>query len=53
MGDVLLSCAKVREPIELSFGAVSGVGLGIRVLDGSPRVSRRRSGFRGFSPALV
>ena len=28
------SCAKVREPIELSFGVVNGVGLGIRVLDG-------------------
>jgi len=25
---------RVREPIELSFGVMSGVGLGIRVLDG-------------------
>jgi len=27
-------CAEVREPIELSFGVVSGVGLGICALDG-------------------
>ena len=30
---LLHSCAKVHEPIELSFGVVSGVSLGIRVLD--------------------
>jgi len=28
------SCVKVRRLIKLSFGVVSGVGLGIRVLDG-------------------
>jgi len=28
------SCVEVRELIELSFGVVSGVSLGIRVLDG-------------------
>jgi len=31
---LLCSCAEVREPIELSFGMVSGVGPGIHVLDG-------------------
>jgi len=36
MGNLLHSCAKVHEPIELSFGVVSGVGLGIRVLDRGP-----------------
>ena len=30
----MLSCAEVCEPIELSFGVVSGVSLGIYVLDG-------------------
>jgi len=34
MGNLLRSCAEVREPIELSFGVVSGVGPGIHVLDG-------------------
>jgi len=34
MGTLLRSCAKVREPIELSFWVVNGVSLGIRVLDG-------------------
>jgi len=39
------SCAEVCEPIELSFGEVSGVGRGMDVLDGGPRAPRRRSGF--------
>jgi len=30
---LLCSCAEVCEPIELSFGEVSGVGPGIGVLD--------------------
>jgi len=34
MGTLLRSCAEVHEPIELSFGVVSGVGQGIHVLDG-------------------
>ena len=34
MGPLLRSCAEVREPIELSFGVVSGVHPGIDVLDG-------------------
>jgi len=34
-------CCIMRELIELSFGVVSGVGLGIRVLDGRPCALRR------------
>jgi len=34
MGTLLHSRVKVCEPIELSFGVVSGVGIAIRVLDG-------------------
>ena len=34
LGLFLRSCAEVGEPIELSFGEVSGVGPDIRVLDG-------------------
>jgi len=34
MGPLLHSCVEVCEPIELSFGVVSGVGPGIDVLDG-------------------
>ena len=37
MGNLLRSCAEVRERMELSFGLVSGAGLGIRVFDGGPR----------------
>jgi len=40
-GDLLRRCVEVRTVIELSFGVVSGVGPGIRVLDGSPRASRK------------
>jgi len=49
MGTLLHICAEVHEPIELSFGLVSGVGLGIRVLDGRPRAPREREvlGFYG------
>jgi len=36
MGTLLRSCVVVHEPIELSFGVVSGVGLDIHVLDGCP-----------------
>ena len=31
MGPLLRSCVEVREPIELSFGVVTGMGLGIDV----------------------
>jgi len=34
MGNLLPSCAKVRESIELSFGVVSGVSHGMGVLKG-------------------
>ena len=33
MGPLLHSCVEVCEPVELSFGMVSGVGPGIDVLD--------------------
>jgi len=32
-GDLVHSCAEMHEPIELSFGVVSGIGSGIHVLD--------------------
>ena len=41
MGTLWCSCVKVCKEIELSFGVVSGVGLGIRVLDGRPCALRR------------
>jgi len=34
MGPLLCSCAEVHAAIKLSFGVVSGVTPGIRVLDG-------------------
>jgi len=37
MGPLLRSCAEVREPIELSFGVMSGIGSVIHVLDGGAR----------------
>ena len=41
MGPLLRSWVEVREPIELSFGVVSGVTPGIHVVvDGGPRVTR-------------
>jgi len=52
-GTVWHSYAKVHEPIELSFGVVSGVGPGIGVLDGGPCAQRGSGGLRGFSPSLV
>jgi len=49
MGTLLRRCVEVRRAIELSFGVVNGVGLGIHVLDGSPRASRGTGSFwRGF-----
>ena len=36
MGPLLRSCVEVREPIELSFGMMNGVGLGIDVRNGGP-----------------
>jgi len=49
----LLRGAEVREPIELSFGVVSGVTPGIHVLDGGSRVAKGRGClgiFRHCSP---
>jgi len=43
------SRAKVREPIEPSFGTLSAVGQGMGVLDGGPRAARGREGFGRFS----
>ena len=45
MGTSRRTCAKVREPSELRFGVVRGVGRGIAVLDGGPRRARGRGGF--------
>jgi len=50
MGTLLHSCVEVREPIELSFGAVSGVTLDIDVLDGGPCASREGWILGSFAP---
>jgi len=49
METLLHTCAKVREPIQLLFGVVSGVSLGILVLGGGPGAPRGRGSFSGFS----
>jgi len=56
MGTLLRSCAEMHEPIELSFGVVSVVSPGIRVLDGVDVLQGERGflgGFAEFSPSLV
>jgi len=45
MGPLLHSCMEVHEPIELSFGVVSGMGPGIDVCNGGPRALRGRVNF--------
>jgi len=45
----MCSCVEVREPIELLFGVVSGVDLGIRVLDMGLGAPRARGSFGSFS----
>jgi len=40
MGPLLRSCVEVHEPIELSFGMMSGVSPGIDVQNGGPHGSR-------------
>jgi len=40
MGFFLRTCVEMREPIELSFGLVSGVSPGIHVLDGGSRAKK-------------
>jgi len=48
--NLLRSCVEVREPIELLFGVVNGVGPGVDVRNGSPRGSRGIDGFWGCLP---
>jgi len=50
MASLLRSCVKVREPIELSFGLVNGMGPGIDVWNGSPRGSREGWILGSFAP---
>jgi len=50
MRTLLRSCAEVREPIELSFGVVSGVGLGILLLDGGPGAPRQKGATESCCP---
>ena len=47
-GTLRRSCAKVREPSELRFGLLRGVGRGIAALDGGPRRARGMGGFEFF-----
>ena len=55
------SCTNVREPSELRFGVVRGVGRGVAVLDESLSRARGREGFLGvvvplfpyFTPTLL
>ena len=50
MGPLLHSCVAVREPIELSFDVVNGVGPGIDVQNGVPRGSRGSVDFEVVCP---
>ena len=49
MRTLLRSCAKVYEPIKLSFEVVSGVDRGMGVFEGV-HVPQGEGGFRSFSP---
>jgi len=51
-GLLMHSCAKVRKPIDLSFGVMSEVGLGLRVLD-VVQVPLRKGRFRGILLPLL
>jgi len=51
VGTLLHGCVEVREPNELSFGVVSGLGGGMGVLDGV-HVTRAKEGSREFVPPL-
>jgi len=48
MGTLLRSCAEVHEPIDLSFGTVSGVSPGIHVLNEGSRALKGRGCFADF-----
>ena len=50
MGSLLRSCAEVREPIELSFRVMSGIGSGIHLLDVGECVLRGRVDFGVVHP---
>jgi len=45
-------CAEVREPIELSFDVVSGVGPGIDLLNGGS-IIKRTMWYRGMDVAYT
>jgi len=47
------NCAKVREAIEMPFGMLSGVSLGICALDGCPHLPKVKSLFGDFQPLLI
>jgi len=53
MGNLWRSCAKVCDPIKLSFGVVSWVSSSIGVLDGGLRSSRVREVLGGFVVSLL
>jgi len=60
IGTLLHSCAEVPEPIQLSFGVVSGVGPDIHVLDGGSQLhvpqkegGRLFGGFFGICAPLI
>jgi len=53
MGNLLRTCVKVRQTIELSFGVMSGVGPGIGVLDGSSRAMEGRESFGVVLPICL
>jgi len=50
MGNLWRNCAKVCDPVELSFGMVSAVGPGIGVLDGVHVPQGEREVLRLFLP---
>jgi len=52
MGTFLRSCVKVREPMELSFEVVSGVGRGMGGLEGGPRADVPQGVWRFVPPLL-
>jgi len=47
------SCAEVREPIELSFSVVSGIGASIHVRVGVHMAQGERGGFWSCLPQLA